>query len=532
LACRESGRDVSEIAEPNDGPPDKPPEEALLDPSPFGDTRQAYGWMVSFAAHALLCLVLALSTMPSLPLSTTFTLIGDPPPAEQIDDSLDLKDAAFELSSEDLSQPLETASAPPLAAPMPEMATAPAPAVDLSSLLASSSIATPTDNSLAIVPGSGTDGRSDAGRAALVAAKGGSPASEAAVARGLKWIAEHQNPDGTWSLIHTAGACRGRCDHPGKVPGKDPFGNSLASATGLALLPFLGAGETHERGRYRRVIRSGLNALVRLGQLEEDNPGLSWADSGKMYSHGICAIVLCEAYGLTKDPELRRPAEAAIAYLAYAQDPAGGGWRYEPQQPGDTSVTGWQIMALKSGMLAGLQPPSRIASRASRFLDSASADGGARYGYLAVPAPTEGAEAGSYNATSTLTAVGLLCRMYLSWSSEDERLARGVEQLAKAGPRPGDFYHNYYAAQTIFHHTGGVGPVWRDWNEKIRDQLVEQQSTRGHERGSWWVDEPRDSHNTRGGRLYTTALATMTLEVYYRYLPLYQSEAIETALPD
>jgi hypothetical protein len=530
---------VSEIDETPAVPPPEPVagstvdsstvEAAPLGPLPLNDGRDAYGWMISFAVHAAICLVLAASVMPPLPLSTTFTLLGEPPPAEQLDDSLDLDDAAFELSADDLSEPLESASAPPLAAPAPEMSTEPAPAVDLSSLLASSSLATPMDTSLAIVPGTGTDGRSDAGRAALVAAKGGSPASEAAVARGLKWLAEHQNADGAWSLIHSTGECRGRCDHPAKVPGKDPFNDSLTSATGLALLPFLGAGETHERGRYRRVIRNGLSALVRLGKLDEDNPGLTWADSGKMYAHGICAIVLCEAYGLTKDPELRGPAEAAIAYLAYAQDPAGGGWRYEPQQAGDTSVTGWQIMALKSGMLAGLQSPPRIATRASLFLDSASTDNGARYGYLAAPPPADGKEMSPYNGTPTLTAVGLLCRMYLGWDHDDERLTRGVERLAKEGPQAGNFYHNYYAAQSIFHHTGGVGPVWREWNDKVRDQLIEQQSTRGHERGSWWVEGP---HNDRGGRLYATALATMTLEVYYRYLPLYQSEAIEMALPD
>lgn len=506
------------------------PIETTDEPSLHGDGREAYGWLVSFAIHAMACLVLALSTLPPLPLSTTFDLLGEPPPAEKIDDAIDLDEASFELSEADLSQPLESAAAPPLTAPTPDMVAAPAPTVDLSSLLSTSAIASPTDMSLSVVAGTGADGRTDAGKAALVAAKGGSPASEAAVARGLKWMAEHQNPDGSWSLVHTAGACRGRCDHPAKIPRtEDPFGDSLASATGLALLPFLGAGETHENGRYRRVIRNGLRALVRLGKVDKDNPGLSWADSGEMYSHGICTIALCEAYGLTKDPELRAPAQAAIAYLAYAQDPAGGGWRYRPQQAGDTSVTGWQIMALKSGVLAGLQAPRRVASRATSFLNSASADGGARYGYLAAPEPVPGEEATPYNGTGTLSAVGLLCRMYLGWDHDDERLNRGVERLAKDGPRADNFYHNYYAAQAIFHHTGGVGPMWRDWNEKVRDQLVELQATRGHERGSWWIDGP---HNERGGRLYATALATMTLEVYYRYLPLYQSEAVTTELPD
>ncbi|WP_197526227.1 prenyltransferase/squalene oxidase repeat-containing protein [Botrimarina colliarenosi] len=506
-----------------------PPPEATADEPYHAGGRESYGWLASFALHAMVFLVLAWSTLPPLPLSTTFSLQGEPPPAERIDEAIDLDDVSFDLATDDLSQPL-AASAPPLAAPTPDaMAASPTAAVDLSTLLADSAIASPTDVNLSVVAGVGTDGRSDAGKAALVAAKGGSPASEAAVARGLKWMAEHQNPDGTWSLVHNVGACRGRCDHPGKVPGKDPFGDSLASATGLALLPFLGAGETHEHGRYRRVIRNGLRALVRLGEIDEDNPGLSWSDSGRMYAHGISAIALCEAYGLTKDPDLRAPAQAAIAYLAYAQDPQGGGWRYTAQQPGDTSVTGWQIMALKSGVLASLQAPKRVASRATAFLDSASTADGTRYGYLAAPEPVEGEEAPAYNGTPTLSAVGLLCRMYLGWDQSDERLKQGVERLAKEGPRSGNFYHNYYAAQAIFHHTGGVGPVWREWNDAVRDQLVEQQSTRGHERGSWWVEGP---HNDRGGRLYTTAMATMTLEVYYRYLPLYQSEAVNTALPD
>lgn len=473
--------------------------------------------------------MLAWSTLPPLPISGTFSLLGEPPPAESLEEALDLEETSFELSADDLSQELDAAALDTaLSAPMPD-SVAPAPSLDLSVLLATSSIATPTDVNLPIVAGVGTAGRTEAGKAALVSAKGGSPASEVAVARGLKWLAEHQNPDGTWSLVHTQGSCRGRCANPGRVPGDDKFQRSLASATGLALLPFLGAGETHERGRYRRVVRAGLNALVRLGKIDKDNPGLSWADSGRLYSHGICAIALNEAYGLTGDDDLRTPAQAALAYLAYAQDPRGGGWRYRPQQAGDTSVTGWQIMALKSGALAGLDTPRRIAGRASRFLDSVSAAEQTRYGYLAPAEPVEGEEAKPYNGTSTLSAVGLLCRMYLGWDQSDPRLVQGVKRLADKGPIDGNFYHNYYAAQLIFHQTGGVGPVWRKWNEATRDLIVKQQATRGHERGSWWK---KGGHTGRGGRLYTTAMATMTLEVYYRYLPLYQAAAVQIELPD
>lgn len=493
--------------------------------------RDTSGWLASFAVHALAAVALALYTAPLPPIAATFLLEGETPPAERLDDGLFVGEVALEIPEvEAISDSAVSSAAPPAATPTLRPA-APAPAAtDFSSSLASSLATAPLDESLAAVSGTGVDGRTEAGKAALVAAKGGSPGSERAVVLGLGWLARHQLPDGSWSLIHTRGACDGACGNPARIPGEDPFGESRASATGLALLPFLGAGETPDRGRHRRVVRRGLQALVAMGRPDEENPGLSWADSGRLYAHGICTIALCEAYGLTGDPDLRRPAQAALEYLAYAQDPAGGGWRYTPQQAGDTSVTGWQVMALKSGQLAELSIPPRVAGRAAAFLDSASGEGGTRYGYLAAE-PADGTEraAEPYATTPTLSAVGLLSRMYLGWTQGDARLDAGVERLASEGPSADNFYHNYYAAQAIFHQTGGVGPVWRQWNDAVREQLIRQQLTRGHEKGSWWVAGP---HNNRGGRLYATALATMTLEVYYRYLPLYQSEAVSTELPD
>ncbi|MEM1305323.1 MAG: hypothetical protein AAGG46_10525, partial [Planctomycetota bacterium] len=125
-----------------------------------------------------------------------------------------------------------------------------------------------------------------------------------------------------------------------------------------------------------------------------------------------------------------------------------------------------------------------------------------------------------------LSAVGLLSRMYLGWENNHEPLVRGVEQLADRGPSRDNFYFNYYAAQVLFQFTSGEGAMWRDWNTELRDQLISQQDTRGHARGSWFVEGP---HAEAGGRLYQTSLATMTLEVYYRYLPIYKlgTESVE-----
>ena len=101
--------------------------------------------------------------------------------------------------------------------------------------------------------------------------------------------------------------------------------------------------------------------------------------------------------------------------------------------------------------------------------------------------------------------------------------------LSQQGPSPTDCYYNYYAAQVLFQHTGGKGPVWTKWNEKLRDQLIKTQSKKDHEKGSWYV---RGGHSGGGGRLYVTAMSTMTLEVYYRHMPIYKAEAVENDFPE
>ena len=67
-----------------------------------------------------------------------------------------------------------------------------------------------------------------------------------------------------------------------------------------------------------------------------------------MYAQGLATIALCEGYGLSGDKALKEPAQKAIDFIVKAQDPDKGG-AYTPRQDSDTSVTGWQVMALKSG---------------------------------------------------------------------------------------------------------------------------------------------------------------------------------------
>ncbi len=359
--------------------------------------------------------------------------------------------------------------------------------------------------------GSGLEGRGEGMRKRLVIERGGTGESEAAVARALEWLAAHQNQDGSWSFDHTQGNCQGRCPNPGMLGNRANLG-----ATGVALMPFLGAGNTHREGKYKDVVQNGLYFLTNNMHTDENVPGaLTDPVPAGMYSHGICAIALCEAYGMTDDKGLEGPAQASLDFITFAQDPVGGGWRYVPRQPGDTSVVGWQLMALKSGQLAYLRIDPRTVAGASHFLDTVQSDSGSGYGYQGPPAGT------------ATTAIGLLCRMFMGWKRDNAALMRGVQTLADRGPSDTDMYYNYYATQVMSHFGGDP---WEKWNPKMRDYLVREQAAGGHEKGSWHF--PGAHGADQGGRHYSTAMSAMILEVYYRHMPIYQEQAGEEKFKD
>jgi hypothetical protein len=281
------------------------------------------------------------------------------------------------------------------------------------------------------------------------------------------------------------------------------------ASTALGLLPFLGAGETHKQGRYQRNVDLALHFLA---THQDAGTGSLRLAREQMYSHGLASIALCEAFGMTRDAALMGPAQKAIDFIVDAQDPFGGGWRYTPQQPGDTSVVGWQMMALKSASMAYLKVPPDTIRKAGYFLDSVQQGEGSVYGYM------------STGNLPTTSAIGLLCRMYLGWEHDRPALVRGVAILSEngpsldvSGPPRNDMYYNYYATQ-VLHHYGGY--EWARWNAAMRDYLIATQAKAGHETGSWFFESP-DWGPRYGGRVYCTAMATMTLEVYYRHLPLY-----------
>lgn len=345
-------------------------------------------------------------------------------------------------------------------------------------------------------------------RAEIVTKEGGTTITEAAVARGLRWLASVQNRDGSWSL-------------DGYQKHDRPKNKGDVMGTSLALLPMLGAGQTHEFGAYKDNVAAGLAWLIE-NQTANGDLRAGYAGQAGMYAHGQAAIVLCEALALTGDQKFLDPARRAIKFIEFAQH-SGGGWRYEPGQAGDTSVFGWQMMALQSARAANLNIDVDDATLklADYFLDQ-----------VVVPAKfndrkkTPLADGAAYcyqpgrPATPAMTAEAILCRMYLGWPRNDPRMTDAVKWLIKDHLPNSDeknLYYWYYGTQ-VMHHYGGE--PWQIWNDKMRELLISSQSIRGEHAGSW--DTNTCEWGNRGGRIYTTSLACCTLEVYYRHLPLFK----------
>jgi hypothetical protein len=339
-----------------------------------------------------------------------------------------------------------------------------------------------------------TDARSGDARVRALERDGGTTATEAAVGRGLRWLIQMQTGDGSWRL-----------DDP-RFGSEAGAANDVAG-TALGLLPLLGAGKTPTvkaqeadelEKKYAQAVHRGLLYLVRVQNKATGQY------STNMYAHGLATIAMSEAYGLTQNPALRKSAQMAVNYLVYAQH-EGGGWRYAPREPGDTSVVGWQAMGLKSGQMAGLAVPQATLGKVNRFLDGVRDLTSEGYGY------TDRA-----SVTPARTAIGLLCRQYLqAWGPKNPGLQKAIDILRKNPPTAKDMYYTYYATQ-VMHHFGGED--WVRWNEQMRPALVDTQIMDGPMKGSW---------STAGvgghisGKLMQTSLCICTLEVYYRYLPLY-----------
>ncbi|WP_339746008.1 prenyltransferase/squalene oxidase repeat-containing protein [uncultured Rubinisphaera sp.] len=473
----------------------------------FMDRFLVSGFALSLVLHALLLIFMALIVFqipsPEEYLSAIVEYSEDE--VELLDEIPDLTELNVEVDEQQFDLVTRQISTNPGGAP------------ELNIMRTESENGTPTVETLVKIPElditSHLGGRSAASRSEMIKLFGGTEQSEKAVERGLKWLADRQRKDGSWSFDHRRPEDK-HTDHQAGSLGNCPIG-----ATAMALMAFLGAGHVHtEPGEYNKVVDQGLQFLISQGaEVREgiDFRGRTGADKTEvpggnhvMYAHALAAIALCEAYGMTRDRTLRTHAQGSLEFIIRNRNREVGGWRYKPEEVGDLSVTGWMVMALKSGQTAGLRFSDIGFTTSEDLLDACQRNEGSQYGYL----PGQGPK-------SSTSAIGLLCRMYLGWGREHPVLRQGASLLSQTGPSKENIYYNYYATQ-IMHHLGGN--VWTAWNEDMREWLVKTQVRSGPETGSWDTTDP---HSNRGGRLYQTCLSVMTLEVYYRHLPLYQVRA-------
>ncbi len=338
-------------------------------------------------------------------------------------------------------------------------------------------------------------------RMSITQSRGGSAETEAAVASGLKWLASAQSPPGHWDA-DKFGAGEER-----RTLGEDRSGAGAkadTAVTGLALLAFLAAGNTHLEGEYKDAVRRGLEFLLE-EQGNDGNLGGQAEMFAFMYSHGIASLALSEAFAMTGDARLETPVRRAVDFTLAAQHRSTGGWRYRSSEPGDTSQLGWQIMALKSAQNAGIEIPKATWERATRFLESVST--GSRRG-LAAYRPGE-------RPTNPMTAEALVCRQFLGLPSQDAQ-EEAATAILNDPPQSGsiNLYYWYYGTLGMFQRQG---TGWERWNQSLQATLLPRQIKAGANAGSWDADCIWGGY---GGRVYSTAMATLSLEVYYRYLPL------------
>ncbi len=361
---------------------------------------------------------------------------------------------------------------------------------------------------------------------------GGTPESQAAVAAGLEWLARHQADDGHWGP-DCLGGQHSRCEAGppcGTTGGDYPF-----AQTGLAILAFQAAGHFEfNETKYSKVVRQGLSWLVE--HQSKDGAICPNGTRNYMYQHGMAAFALADscaaARAMKKQPDLRflEAARKAVAFIEDQQHDDGG-WRYNPRGNSDTSVSGWQVLALKSAREAGIKVSDECVDKVRKFFRSCEERDEGRTGYTGP---------GNHISDAT-TGVGMLVHQFLLGDPDADLVKKAASYLANQAERmwgggvdpfvanPNHFgqtkrawgrgsgvadYYLWYNCTLAMKTAGGAD--WDRWNKIVRDLVIGLQKPKdaGCARGSW---DPDPRWGQQGGRVYSTALAVLTLEVYYRF---------------
>ena len=344
--------------------------------------------------------------------------------------------------------------------------------------------------------------------------KGGRPTAQA-IQLGLEWLKKHQDKDGKWSAAEFMkhDPPNDLCDGPGN-PVND------IGITGLALLAFLGDGSTMRSGPYKDVVKRG---VIWLKDQQDDN-GLLGVESGRafMYNHAIAALAMVEAYGLSKYRTLKRYAQRSVDYINKARNPYKA-WRYYPHDgDNDSSVTGWMVFVLKSAKDFKLRIDEDALKYSLAYFEELTDPSTGQCGY------TKRGEGSSREVgledkfpgskTEALTAVGLLCRIFLGQTPDQHPILNtAADTMLKKPPvwntADGsiDVYYWYYGSYAMFQMGGRH---WKGWKKGLEPALIKSQRKDGSSKGSW---DPIGAWGHDGGRVYATAIGVLCLEVYYRY---------------
>lgn len=323
---------------------------------------------------------------------------------------------------------------------------------------------------------------------------GGDTRTEAAVTAALRFLSDAQARDGSWDP-RASGAGQERMPL-GEV--RSGAGTKCTTGlTGLALLAMMGAGQTHQRGDYAENVYRGLAYVIQQQQPDGSLSGQATIYAAS-YCHSMAALAICEAAVMTQDPSAVECARRAIAHTERMQHPVTGGWRYTRGDPGDLSQLGWQAMVLDGGQRAGITIGPQSLPGVARFLRSVRAGRGG----LACYRPGE--------ATSrTMTAEALATRLLIGERVPAEEIAEAERYLLESLPGTGtDNYYYWYYATIALHQL--QDEAWHTWNEALKTRLIATQRPDG----SWPSSTMWGGY---GGTIYTTSMAALCLETYYRH---------------
>jgi len=359
---------------------------------------------------------------------------------------------------------------------------------------------------------------------------GGSRATESAVLSGLVWLSKHQSAGGNWDGDGFQSGCKkNTCSGASRLKRGD------IGLTGLALQAYIGAGQTHLSGRFKQTVRRGLRYLI---QAQDSGGRIGPANGVHTVSQAICAVALAEAYAMTRSPQLRKPAELLLGYLLRSQN--NNGWHYGYRsEKNDVFTTSWVLLALEAGTRAGFNMPLEGAYRsAETYIESitdesyyltgykkrpergSNGPNSVRYIYKSLAINTFRSHAGSHGPTAMAT----VCRVIVGYSWTSPRLRGGGTIVASQLPvwdtggggklNQVDLIYWYFGSEAMF-RLGGT--YWKKWNKSLKPALVHHQRIGGDESGSW---DPIGAFGQQGGRVFATAINVLTLETYYRCLPL------------